>query len=169
MARPRNQLSLAADSLGRVAPAVSRWVERALLAARPPLTPAQFLALDAIAAESLVASELARRAAVTRAAVSQLVAQLEEGGLIERLPGSGDRRREPLTLSLAGAAALTSARNAVRAGLAQLLGGLPPPEAEALARSLAHVEAALGGRPPPPRPPRPPGPPPHPRPPRRRG
>ncbi len=158
MPRPRNPLVRAADSLGRLAPAASRWVERALLTGSPPLTPAQFLVLDAIEREPLVAAELARRAAVSAAAVSQLVGQLVASGLVTRVTGPEDRRREPLEPSEAGRAALASGRAAVRAALAALLGDVPLPAIEGLARSLEHVETALGGRPPPPRPPRPPGP-----------
>ncbi len=158
----RDHRSRAAERLGRLAPVVCRWVERALLSSTPPLTPAQFLALDAIAERPIVAAELARRAAVTPAAVSQLVAGLVGAGLVERRSEEPDRRREPLALTGRGSAALTSARAGVRAALAEVLGELPLPEAEALARALARLDAALTGKPPPSRPPRPrhpPGPP----------
>jgi len=50
---------------------------------------------------------------------------------------------------------LRASEEALRAGLSGLLASLPGPEAGALARGLAEVEAALSGHPPPPRPRRP--------------
>ena len=66
----------------RTAPLVSRWIERLLAGHDPPLTVAQYLALQAIAEGEVVGAELARRAAVSPAAVSQLLATLEESGLL---------------------------------------------------------------------------------------
>jgi DNA-binding MarR family transcriptional regulator len=149
----------AAKALARVAPLANRWVERLLAAHDPPLTPAQYAVLQAVSEHDVVGADLARRAAVTPAAVSQLLAGLEEAGLIERLREAGDRRRQTLALSPRGEQVMRSARGLLRGGLAGLLEGLPPPEAGALARALERVEALLGGTAPPPRPPRPPHPP----------
>ena len=91
----------------------------------------------------------------------QLLSGLESGGLIERgARGGDDRRRQSLSLTPAGEAALQSARSLLRERLAGLLGDLPPPEVEALGRSLPQLEAILGGVAPPPRPGRRPPPPP---------
>src|SRR5947199_7319450 len=89
----------AAEKLVRTAPLVSRWIERLLAAHDPPLTVAQYLALQAIADGEIVGAELARRAAVSPAAVSQLLAGLEEGALLTRARLEGDRRRQPLALT----------------------------------------------------------------------
>lgn len=162
MPRPRragNAKEQAAEALARVAPLASRWVERLLAAHDPALTPAQYAVLQAVSEDDVVGADLARRAAVTPAAVSQLLAGLEEAGLLERLRESGDRRRHALALSPRGEQVLGSARELLRGGLAGLLEGLPPPEAEALTRGLERVEGLLGGTAPPPRPPRPPRPP----------
>src|SRR5206468_826506 len=105
---------------------------------------------------------LARQAGVSAAAVSQLVAGLESSGLVVREAAGADRRRLELRLTPRGASVLASAETALRERLAALLADLPPPEAEALARSLQRVEALLTGEPPPRRPP-PPRPPAHPR------
>jgi DNA-binding MarR family transcriptional regulator len=149
----------AADALIAVAPLVSRWIERLLAGHEPPLTIGQFLALRAIAAEDLSGTELARRTGVSGPAVSQLLAGLTEAGLIERSELAEDRRRHELRLAERGRAALESARTLLRDRLSGLLAGLPRPEADALARALPEVEAALSGAPPPRRPPpRPPAP-----------
>src|SRR5437773_5138152 len=150
----------AAEALVRTAPLVSRWVERLLAGHDPPLTVAQYLALQAIDEGEIVGAELARRAAVSPAAVSQLLAALEESGLLTRGRLEDDRRRQPLALTEHGQWALRSAQTALRERLAGLLADLPPPEADALARLLERLEASLSGTPPPPRPHRPPPPPP---------
>ncbi len=166
MPRPRHgaRSGQAAAALARAAPLVSRWIERLLAGHAPPLTVAQYLILQAVGAGEVVGAELARRAAVSPAAVSQLLATLEAAGLVLRLPAGDDRRRQPLALTEAGRAALHSAEALLRERLAALLAELPPPEADALARSLERIEAALSGTAPPRRPPRPHHKPPHPHP-----
>ena len=165
MPRPRHHTgsAQAAEALVRTAPLVSRWIERLLAAHDPPLTVAQYLALQAIAEGEIVGAELARRTAVSPAAVSQLLAALEDSGLVSRGRLEDDRRRQPLALTEQGQWALTSAQTALRERLAGLLADLPPPEADALARLLERLQASLSGTPPPPRPhrPTPPPPPPH--------
>jgi DNA-binding MarR family transcriptional regulator len=168
MPRPRTHASSseAAAALARTAPLVSRWVERLLASHSPPLTVAQYLVLEAVDSGDVLGGELARRAAVSPAAVSQLVGYLESVGLLERQRLIDDRRRQPLTLADAGRSCLASARLLLQDRLATLLDGLPGPELDALVRLLAHVESALAGTVPPRRPPRP-FKPPHPRPPKR--
>jgi DNA-binding MarR family transcriptional regulator len=161
MPRPRRNARSrqAAEALVRTAPLVSRWIERLLAAHEPPLTVAQYLALQTVAEGQLVGAELARRAAVSPAAVSQLLAALEENGLLTRGRLEDDRRRQSLTLTDRGRQALRSAQTALRDRLAGLVADLPPPEADALVGSLELLEASLSGTPPPPRPRRPPPPP----------
>jgi DNA-binding MarR family transcriptional regulator len=158
MARPRQRPGAhqAAEALVRTAPLVSRWIERVLAAHDPPLTVAQYLALQAVADGEVVGAELARRTAVSPAAVSQLLSGLEDSGLLLRGRGEDDRRRQPLGLTEEGRWALDSARMALRERLAGLLVDLPQPEADALARLLDRLQASLSGTPPPPRPHRPP-------------
>ncbi|MGD9694311.1 MAG: MarR family winged helix-turn-helix transcriptional regulator [Thermoleophilia bacterium] len=138
---------------------LSRWIERVLAAGDPGLTPAQHGVLTAIAAGDATGAELARRAGVTPAAVSQLIAALGAAGLVERGRGEDDRRRQPLALTAAGRTALGAADAAIAARLEELVGALAPHEARALAEALDRVGAALAGSPPPPRPPHPPRPP----------
>ena len=158
---------------------VSRWTERLLAQAQPPLTVSQYLALRAIADgpridEHLTAAELARRAGVSGPAVSQLLATLVQAGWIERHEALSDRRRQDVSLTEAGRGVLEIANAVLTAQLAELLADVPAPELDALARVLPVVRAALAGTPPPRRPrppgpgrppgrpPRPPGPPPRP-------
>jgi len=149
----------AADALVAVAPLVSRWIERLLARHDPSLTVAQFLALRAIAAEAVSGSELARRTGVSGPAVSQLLTGLADAGLLERHELVDDRRRQALSLPARGERALASAKALLRERLSSLLGELPRPEADALARALPRVEATLSGAPPPRRPLRPAPPP----------
>jgi DNA-binding MarR family transcriptional regulator len=139
-----------------VAPLAARWIERLLGGHDPALTPPQYLALRAIAREPLSVSDLARRAAVSGPAATQLVNALAAAGLIDRRPDEEDRRRQLLALSAEGERALDSADALLAERLGTLLEPLPPPEVDALARALPVLEAALAGTAPPPRPPPPP-------------
>ena len=152
----QRQTDAAADALLAVAPLVSRWIERLLAGHDPPMTAAQYLALRAISREGVAATELARRTGVSGPAVSQLLAGLADTGLLERRAVPDDRRRQALLLSHSGERALRSAETLLRHQLGELLRDLPRPEADALARLLPRVEAALSETPPPRRPPPPP-------------
>jgi len=152
----------AAAALVAVAPLATRWIDRLLAAHEPPLTTPQYLALRAISREQVTVNELARRAGVSGPAASQLLNTLAEAGLLDRRAAEGDRRRQDLSLSASGGEALASAEALLARRLASLIGDLPRPEIDALARVLPRVEAALSGAPPPRRPPPPrPPPPPH--------
>jgi DNA-binding MarR family transcriptional regulator len=156
-ATPRHRPSEQATAvLARVAPLVSRWVERVLAEGDPPLTLAQYLALEELAAGGVRATDLASGAAVSRSAASQLVASLGAAGLVERREASEDRRLQPLGLTAAGTRALRASRRLLGRRLDPLLAELPRPEAEALARSLGRIEEVMRGKAPPRRPPRPP-------------
>jgi DNA-binding MarR family transcriptional regulator len=147
---------MAAGALVAVAPLVTTWMARLLTSQSPSITVPQYLALRAIARETVSAGELSRRAGVSEAAVSQLLAGLVEARLVERTPVASDRRRQELTLSAAGATALEAAEDCLRDRFVALLRELPHPEADALARALPRVESLLSGSPPPRRPPPPP-------------
>src|SRR5439155_14893687 len=167
MPRPRTRALPpdALDALAVAAPLATRWIERVLAGHDPPLSVAQYLALRSTAREPLTAADIARRAGVTNAAVSQLVSSLERAGLLERRHVEDDRRRQTLVLSKAGERALAAVSGRLRSELAFALGDLPAPELAALARLLGHLGAILEGTPPPARPAPPP---PEARPPRRR-
>jgi DNA-binding MarR family transcriptional regulator len=156
MPAPRRPQPDAAEALLTVAPLVSRWIERLLARHHPPLTPAQYLALRAIAREGVGGSELARRTGVSGPAVSQLIAGLVESGLVSRTIRADDRRRQQLELTGEGQSVFASADALLRGRVGEMLGGVPRPEADALARLLPRVVAALSGEAPPRRPPPPP-------------
>jgi DNA-binding MarR family transcriptional regulator len=167
MPGPRKSQTDAAEALIGIAPLVSRWIERLLAQHDPPLTVSQYLALRAIARERLTARELARRTGVSGPAVSQLLATLDASGMIDRVVDPEDRRHQTLALSATGSSVQRSAQARLRRSVADLIGGIPRPEADALVRLLPQVEAVLAGTPPPRRPhhpkPRPPGGPPKPK------
>jgi DNA-binding MarR family transcriptional regulator len=119
---------------------------------------AQYLTLQAVDEGEVLGAGLARRAAVSPAAVSQLLATLEENGLLSRGRVEEDRRRQSLALTEQGKWALRSAQTTLRERLAGLLAEMPPPETDALARLLELLQASLSGTPPPPRPHRSPPP-----------
>jgi DNA-binding MarR family transcriptional regulator len=165
MPRPRHDTRRqAADALARVAPVVSRFVERLLAAHEPPLTLPQYLALRAVAEGEIGGAELARQASVSPAAASQLLAALESARLVDRARVADDRRRHALALTEAGERTVHSVESLLRERLALLLSDLPEPEADALANALDRLDALLRGQAPPPRPrrPVPKGPRPHP-------
>ena len=101
----------AATALVAVAPLAARWIDRLLAMHDPPLTTPQYLALRAISAEQVTVNELARRAGVSGPAASQLLNTLAEAGLLDRRTAEGDRRRQELSLSADGRAALASAKH----------------------------------------------------------
>jgi len=162
-----NHGAQAADALIAVAPLINRWIERLLATASPSLTPTQFLTLRGVANGVESSAQLARSAGVSSPAVSQLVANLVQAGLLERSEFAGDRRRLSLRLSTLGEQRLAAANTMLRTELSRLLGELPPHEADALADALASVAAELAGvnlpRRPRPKPPIGPGPKPGPR------
>jgi DNA-binding MarR family transcriptional regulator len=140
-------------------------VERSLGEHEPPLTLAQYLALERLDRGEVDGTELAAGAAVSKSAVSQLVASLDGEGFLIRTE-TADRRRRVLRLSSEGKRVLRTARALLKKRLDPLVSQLPPPEADALGRTLDHLDELLSGTAPPrrrPKPPAPPHPPPHPR------
>ena len=152
--RPRNT----AETLAAVAPLVTRWMERVLASAEPPLSLGQYLGLRAIAAGVDSAADLARATGVSESAVSQLVAGFERVGTVARTPAGDDRRRRRLALTPDGDRLLRAAQKLVGTQLEPLVASLAPHDADALAALLRRIEPALAGTAPPRRPP-----PPHPR------
>jgi DNA-binding MarR family transcriptional regulator len=140
-----------AGALARVALLTGRWVERLLA----PLTVAQYLALHAAQRADLAAVELARATGVSPAAISQLLAGLEDAGLLTRARADDDRRRHSVALTADGRGALRAAERRVQGPLGDFLAQLPPRDAAALGRALPALESLLAGTPPPRRPPHP--------------
>src|SRR5262249_34031924 len=116
MPRPRHHLGpqQAAQALVRTAPLVSRWIERLLAVHDPPLPAARCGVRGPAAGGETVGPAPPRRAAVSPAAVSQLLTALEDGGLLSRARLEEDRRRQPLVLTDQGKWALRSAQTTLR-------------------------------------------------------
>src|SRR5580658_2777393 len=84
---------------------------------------------------------LAAREGVTQPAMTQLIARLQDAGLVDRAADPADGRVAQIRLTDDGRATLAR-RRAVRAGrLAELLAGLTPGERDALAAALPAMDA----------------------------
>jgi DNA-binding MarR family transcriptional regulator len=82
---------------------------------------------------------LGRRLAADRSDMHRTVGELESRGLIAREPDPGDRRRNLVTLTGAGVAALRGADALVDAAQAELLVPLRAAERDELVRLLSRV------------------------------
>jgi DNA-binding MarR family transcriptional regulator len=92
-------------------------------------------------ARSRTASRLAEFQASTRAAVSQVIGRLQEGGYVTREPAADDGRRYDLKVTAKGRAALM---NDPVGALAGAVASLPEQDQIALRDSLRKLLAALG-------------------------
>ena len=87
--------------------------------------------------------ELARLERVSVPGMSKFVARLEEAGLVERAPVSGDQRRVGLTLSADGHKVLRSVKSKRTAWLSARLGQLAPEELEAIDAAIEPLTHLL--------------------------
>ena len=89
---------------------------------------------------------LAVREGVTQPAMTQLIARLEDAGLVDRATDPADGRVVQVRITADGRAMLAD-RRAVRAGrLAGLLDRLSPDEREALATALPAMDALVNAQ-----------------------
>jgi DNA-binding MarR family transcriptional regulator len=89
---------------------------------------------------------LAAREGVTQPAMTQLIARLQEAGLVDRSADPDDGRVVQVRITADGKAVLAG-RRAVRAErLAALLAGLSPDERDALAAALPAMDALANSR-----------------------
>jgi DNA-binding MarR family transcriptional regulator len=91
----------------------------------------------------LTPSDLARRAAVTRATVTGLLDGLEEEGLVERHAHSTDRRRISLKLTAAGKAFIAKLIPAYAPRLSAVASGLSENERRQFLRLLDKIQLGL--------------------------
>jgi DNA-binding MarR family transcriptional regulator len=91
----------------------------------------------------LTPSDLARRAAVTRATVTGLLDGLEEEGLVERRAHSTDRRRVALKLTQAGKAFIARLIPAYAPRLSAVASGLSEQERRQFLRLLDKIQLGL--------------------------
>jgi len=113
------------------------------------ITPLQYTALTVLERRSdLSTAELARNAFVTDQSAADMIAALEERGLILRLPDSVDRRRRVLRLTDAGRSLLDEVRPGVEAVEVQMLSPLAADETASLRRYVTACRSALSSAPP---------------------
>ena len=142
MPRPRHHASSrdAADALARTAPLVGRWIERSARRARTASDRGPVPAPAGGRIGRCLGAELARRAAVSPAAVSQLVGGARDGRAARSAAAAG----RPAAPAARAHGAGRSCRRARRGCCCRT--GWPTwsraagPEADALVRLLAHVE-----------------------------
>lgn len=91
----------------------------------------------------LTPSDLARRAAVTRATVTGLLDGLETKGLVERRAHSSDRRRTALKLTEAGRAFIAKLIPAYAPRLSAVASGLSEAERRQFLRLLDKIQLGL--------------------------
>jgi DNA-binding MarR family transcriptional regulator len=85
--------------------------------------------------------------AVDRASMAVAVDRLEARGLVERTAAAGDRRRQELTLTAAGAAVLKKVRATVARHEDELARAFAPGERDALVQLLRRIYEPPPGRP----------------------
>ncbi|MCF2531014.1 MarR family winged helix-turn-helix transcriptional regulator [Yinghuangia soli] len=97
--------------------------------------------------EGLTSAELARNSFVTPQAMRDVVAALENRGLIARHHDPAHRRRLLITLTPAGTALLAATHDAVDALEERMVAGLTAAERRAFRDYLNRARTALGGTP----------------------
>jgi DNA-binding MarR family transcriptional regulator len=108
------------------------------------LTATQYTALSVLASRSgLSNAQLARRSYVTPQSMSQLIAALERGELIERIPDPDHRRILRAQLTAKGAQVLASCDAAVDAMERRMLRAVPPGERDRLRLQLIDCVRGL--------------------------
>jgi DNA-binding MarR family transcriptional regulator len=113
------------------------------------ITPLQYTALTVLERRSdLSTAALARNSFVTDQSAADMIAVLEERGLIERRPDPADRRRRVLRLTGPGAALLDRLRGDVAAVEQRMLASLSGDQSDELRRYVVTCRAALSERPP---------------------
>ena len=109
------------------------------------LGPAHFGVLASLAATAgLGQNELARRNLVSPQSIGELIASLEERGLVTRPPPVGRGRARPVSLTDAGRAALARATPVVQEINSPTALGLSAAEAAELNRLLHRVRTSPG-------------------------
>jgi DNA-binding MarR family transcriptional regulator len=108
------------------------------------LTALQYTALTVLERHpDLSSAQLARNSFVTSQTITDMVAALEDRGLVERHRDSADRRRLVLALTADGRKLLRRYRGRVSAREADMLSGLSADQAAELRSSLLSCRTAL--------------------------
>jgi len=110
------------------------------------LTALQYTALTVLERHpNLTSAELARNSFVTAQTMSDMVAALQDRGLVERHRDPADRRRLVLEVTSEGRRLLGRYRGRVAALEAEMLEGLSATQAQQLRRALVSCRNALAG------------------------
>ena len=129
---------------GRLRLAITRTARRLRQEGGPELSPSQAAALATIDVHGpLTPSELAERERVKRPTATRVISNLEEAGLVARLPDPADARSANLEVTTAGRSLLQRLRRRKTAYLARRLGSLPPGDLEILERAATVLERLL--------------------------
>lgn len=127
----------AADVLSGV-PAVMRYIRQEMRAQRRSrLSVPQFRALIfATVHKNSSLSDMADHLGLSLPAASRMADLLVRRGLLERRPGTGDRRRVSLSATRRGKADFQRARHATQSALAKKLAGITAAERSAIAAAM---------------------------------
>jgi DNA-binding MarR family transcriptional regulator len=140
-----NSLANCAESVMEVGLSITRFVRAEALRMHPAgLTLGQFRALAYInSAPHCAPSELAEHLMVSRPAVTRLIEQLVQHGLVTREAASDDRRRQRLAVTPDGKVHLDAYYAATRGLVAERLATLSPDERDVVARAFERVRLLL--------------------------
>jgi DNA-binding MarR family transcriptional regulator len=150
--KPSGSLREAVSALQRLADAFAQ--RRAQLAQSAGLSEAQWRVLEQIAAEDFMPSLFARRRAQSPAAVSKVIRQLLDAGLIGVGIAQGDARQRRYSLTAAGRAAMETVRKDRERALERIWSDFEPGPlarfaefaAELADRMEAHARAEEGAK-----------------------
>lgn len=93
--------------------------------------------------EGLIATQLCELCEKDKAAVSRIVAELEEGGLVRRLEQNGSRYRAPLVLTPSGQEAAGAVSRTAKLAVEQAGAGLTDGDREVFYRVLGLIAENL--------------------------
>ena len=139
--KPEEDLPGAIAALQRLADAFAR--RRGQLARGAGLTEEQWRVLDEIAAEDFMPSMFARRKAKTPAAVSKVIRQLTDLGLIDASISATDARQRNYALTAQGRQTLEGVRRDRQRALDRVWSGIAPRELEGFARFAGELAERL--------------------------
>jgi DNA-binding MarR family transcriptional regulator len=113
------------------------------------ITPLQYTALTVLERQAdLSTAQLARNSFVTDQSAADMVAVLEERGLVSRVPDPADRRRRVLRLTGRGQALLDAFRDDVAQVESRMTAALSPTQVQDLRGYVLLCQTALDSRPP---------------------
>jgi DNA-binding MarR family transcriptional regulator len=138
--KPEEPLREALEALQRLSDAFAR--RRGQLARGADLTEAQWRVLEQIAAEDFMPSLFARRQEQTPAAISKLIRQLLDRGLVEVSISAGDARQRDYALTARGLQTMELVRQDRQRAVDRVWSGLDP---RAL-RAFTRFASDLAGR-----------------------